>query len=87
VSVKLTGVSADLVVSDTGRGIRPDFLPYVFERFRQEDATATREYGGLGLGLAIARELAALHNGKVQVFSDGAGQGATFVLKLPLLGE
>ena len=87
VSVKLTGESADLVVSDTGRGIRPDFLPYVFERFRQEDATATREYGGLGLGLAIARELAALHNGKVQVFSDGAGQGATFVLKLPLLRE
>ena len=87
VSVKLTGESADLVVSDTGRGIRPDFLPYVFERFRQEDATATREHGGLGLGLAIARELAALHNGKVQVFSDGAGQGATFVLKLPRLEE
>jgi signal transduction histidine kinase len=85
VSVKLNGESADLVVSDTGRGIRPDFLPHVFERFRQEDGTATREYGGLGLGLAIARELAALHNGKVQAFSDGAGEGATFVLKLPLL--
>jgi signal transduction histidine kinase len=85
VSVKLTGGTADLVVSDSGRGIRQDFLPYVFERFRQEDATATREYGGLGLGLAIARELAALHNGRVQAFSDGAGQGATFVLKLPLL--
>jgi signal transduction histidine kinase len=87
VSVKLTGRTADLVVSDSGRGIRPDFLPYVFERFRQEDATATREYGGLGLGLAIARELAALHNGKVQAFSDGAGQGATFVLELPLLRD
>jgi signal transduction histidine kinase len=87
VTVRMTGQSADLVVSDTGRGIRPDFLPHVFERFRQEDATATREYGGLGLGLAIARELAALHNGKVQAFSDGAGQGATFVLKLPLMTE
>jgi signal transduction histidine kinase len=87
VTVRQTDGSADLVVSDTGRGIRPDFLPYVFERFRQEDATATREYGGLGLGLAIARELAALHNGKVQAFSDGAGQGATFVLRLPLLKD
>ena len=67
-------------------GSGPIFCRYVFERFRQEDATATREYGGLGLGLAIARELAALHNGKVQAFSDGAGQGATFVLKLPLMG-
>jgi signal transduction histidine kinase len=85
VTVKQSADSVDLVVSDTGRGIRPDFLPHVFERFRQEDATATREFGGLGLGLAIARELAALHNGKVQAFSDGAGQGATFVLKLPLL--
>jgi signal transduction histidine kinase len=85
VTVRTAGHSADLVVSDTGRGIRPDFLPHVFERFRQEDATATREYGGLGLGLAIARELAALHHGKVQVFSDGAGQGATFILKLPLV--
>jgi signal transduction histidine kinase len=85
VTVTQSADSVDLVVSDTGRGIRPDFLPHVFERFRQEDATATREYGGLGLGLAIARELAALHHGKVQAFSDGAGQGATFVLKLPLL--
>jgi signal transduction histidine kinase len=87
VTVRLTDRSADLVVADTGRGIRSDFLPYVFERFRQEEATATREHGGLGLGLAIARELAALHHGKVQAFSDGAGQGATFVLKLPLLAD
>ena len=85
VNIKVTPDTVDLVVSDTGRGIQPDFLPHVFERFRQEDATATREHGGLGLGLAIARELAALHNGKVLAFSDGAGQGATFVLKLPLL--
>ena len=87
VTIKVTPDTADLVVSDTGRGIQADFLPHVFERFRQEDATATREYGGLGLGLAIARELAALHHGKVQAFSDGSGQGATFVLKLPLLED
>jgi signal transduction histidine kinase len=83
VSVRLDGDSADLAVSDTGRGIRPEFLPHVFDKFRQEDATATREYGGLGLGLAIARELAALHKGEVQAFSDGAGRGATFRLRLP----
>jgi signal transduction histidine kinase len=87
VSVRLDGGTADLVVADTGRGIRPEFLPHVFDKFRQEDATATREYGGLGLGLAIARDLAALHNGEVQAFSDGAGRGATFRLRLPRVEE
>ena len=87
VALKLTKETVDLVVSDTGRGIQPEFLPHVFERFRQEDATATREHGGLGLGLAIARELAALHNGEVQAFSDGAGCGASFVLRLPRLRD
>jgi signal transduction histidine kinase len=85
VSVKVDDGTADLVVSDTGRGIRPEFLPHVFDKFRQEDATATREYGGLGLGLAIARDLATLHKGEVQAFSDGAGRGATFLLRLPRL--
>ena len=85
VSVRLDGDAADLVVSDTGRGIRPEFLPHVFDKFRQEDATATREYGGLGLGLAIAKDLAALHKGEVQAFSGGAGRGATFRLRLPRL--
>jgi signal transduction histidine kinase len=83
VSVMLTAEDAELIVSDTGRGIRPEFLPHVFERFRQEDATATREHGGLGLGLAIARDLAALHDGRIEASSDGAGRGATFWLKLP----
>jgi len=85
VSVEFDGDAAALAVSDTGRGIRPEFLPHVFDKFRQEDATATREYGGLGLGLAIARDLATLHKGEVQAFSDGAGRGATFVLWLPRL--
>ena len=87
VRVRVDGDVADLVVSDTGRGIRPEFLPHVFDKFRQEDATATREYGGLGLGLAIAQDLAALHKGEVQAFSDGAGRGASFVLRLPRLQD
>ncbi len=85
VSVTLTAADAALIVSDTGRGIRPEFLPHVFERFRQEDATATREHGGLGLGLAIASDLAALHHGRIEASSDGAGRGATFWLRLPRL--
>ena len=73
----------ELVVADSGRGIDPAFLPHVFERFRQEDATATREHGGLGLGLAIARELVQLHGGSISAFSSGRGDGARFVVSLP----
>ena len=75
----------EIVVSDTGQGIDPTFLPFVFERFRQGDATFTREHGGLGLGLAIAKQLAELHGGALEVASDGAGTGAVFTLKLPLM--
>jgi len=71
-------------VSDTGKGINPEFLPYVFERFRQEDGRTTRNFGGLGLGLAIVRHLVELHGGTVQAESPGEGQGATFIVKLPL---
>ncbi|WP_193200351.1 ATP-binding protein [Nostoc sp. MG11] len=71
-------------VSDTGKGISPDFLPYVFERFRQADSTSTRSNKGLGLGLAIARHLVELHGGTIDVESQGIGQGATFTLKLPI---
>jgi len=70
-------------VSDTGIGIAPAFLPYVFERFRQQDAANTREYGGLGLGLAIVRHLAELHGGSVTAFSAGEGDGATFTVRVP----
>ena len=73
----------ELRVRDTGIGIAPDFLPHVFDRFRQADASMTREQGGLGIGLAIVHELAALHGGSVRAESEGLGLGATFCVRLP----
>jgi signal transduction histidine kinase/ActR/RegA family two-component response regulator len=72
-----------LEVSDTGQGIDPAFLPHVFDAFRQADGTTTREHGGLGLGLTIARQLAELHGGTITAASPGVGRGSTFVLQLP----
>jgi PAS domain S-box-containing protein len=74
----------EIVVEDTGVGIRPEFLPYVFDRFRQADATTTRRYGGLGLGLSIVKSLIELHGGSVRVKSPGENQGSTFVVSLPV---
>ena len=87
VQLRLSRVNShvEVTVSDTGRGISPDFLPFVFERFRQADASFTREHGGLGLGLAIAKQLAELHGGTITASSGGPDQGATFTLKLPLM--
>jgi signal transduction histidine kinase len=76
--------AVDLLVSDTGIGISPEFLPHVFERFRQAEAGTTRRYGGLGLGLAIVRHLVELHGGSVLAESAGAGHGATFRVRLPM---
>jgi PAS domain S-box-containing protein len=73
-----------LCVSDTGGGITPDFLPHVFERFRQADSSSTRSHGGLGLGLAIVRHLVELHGGTVRAHSQGIAQGATFIVDLPM---
>ena len=73
---------AQIIVSDTGIGINPDFLPYVFERYRQ--AEGTRKKGGLGLGLAISRHIVELHAGTIEVFSRGKGEGSSFVIKLPI---
>ncbi|MBD2437759.1 PAS domain-containing protein [Nostoc sp. FACHB-110] len=78
---------AQIQISDTGKGINPDFLPHIFESFRQEDASTTRKYGGLGLGLAIVRYLVEAHGGTIQADSQGEGQGATFTVKLPLLDD
>jgi CheY-like chemotaxis protein len=75
----------EIVVADSGEGIKPDFLPHVFERFRQADGSTTRAHGGLGLGLAIVRHLVELHGGNVRAESEGHGEGATFIVKLPLL--
>jgi PAS domain S-box-containing protein len=72
-------------ISDSGIGIPPDFLPYVFERFRQADSRSTRSHGGLGLGLAIARHLVELHGGRISAHSDGAGTGTTISIQLPAM--
>ncbi|MDX2230745.1 MAG: ATP-binding protein [Leptolyngbyaceae cyanobacterium bins.349] len=80
-----TSAHAQITIQDTGQGIAPEFLPYVFDYFRQADATTTRKFGGLGLGLAIVRQIVELHGGTVWAESDGEGQGATFTVKLPLL--
>jgi PAS domain S-box-containing protein len=78
------GNQIEITVSDTGIGIEPQFLPYVFERFRQADSASTRKYGGLGLGLAIANHVIELHGGRVSASSPGRDRGATFTIRLPL---
>ena len=83
VALAVTESRVELVISDTGIGISPDFLPHVFERFRQGDARASRVHGGLGLGLAIVRHLTEMHGGTVAAVSAGEGKGSTFIVRLP----
>jgi len=85
IRLEQVGNQAQISVSDTGKGISPDFIPYVFDYFRQADSATTRKFGGLGLGLAIVRHLVELHGGTIHAESQGEGMGATFTLKLPLL--
>jgi CheY-like chemotaxis protein len=87
VQIRLQRVNShvEIEVSDTGIGIRQDFLPHVFERFRQADAGTTRKTGGLGLGLSIVRHFIEMHGGTVHVASEGEGRGATFSVRLPLM--
>lgn len=90
VQVRVTSVPSQCVqisVRDTGKGIAPEFLPYIFNRFQQADSTSTRSHGGLGLGLAIVRQLVEMHGGTIDVASPGKGLGATFTVNLPLLNS
>lgn len=84
VGVERRGENVAIIVKDTGVGVKPEFLPHMFQRFRQADASTTRRFGGLGLGLSIVRQLAELHGGGVEVESDGEHRGTTFTVTLPL---
>jgi signal transduction histidine kinase/response regulator RpfG family c-di-GMP phosphodiesterase len=84
IALEQTDDTVQIIVTDNGEGIAPDFLPFVFDRFRQADSSSTRKHNGLGLGLAIVRHLAELHGGAVSVTSEGAGKGATFTVTMPL---
>lgn len=85
ISIERVGSWAHIIVKDTGKGINPKFLPFVFDRFRQADSTTKRVHSGMGLGLAIARHLVELHGGVIRAKSDGEGCGATFIVELPIL--
>ena len=84
VELAMSGDQVQISVADTGQGIKPEFLPHVFERFRQEDGSIVRRHGGLGLGLAIVHHLVELHSGTVEAQSDGEGCGSRFIVRLPL---
>jgi len=83
VELEMSGEQVQISVADTGQGIKPEFLPHVFERFRQEDGSISRRHGGLGLGLAIVRHLVELHSGTVEAQSEGEGCGSRFLVRLP----
>jgi signal transduction histidine kinase/DNA-binding response OmpR family regulator len=87
VSTSVVDGRVTVSVTDTGIGINPEFLPFIFDRFRQADGSTTREHGGLGLGLAIVRHLVELHNGRVEVESGGKNHGSTFTISLPTAGS
>ena len=75
--------TVELRVTDSGEGIAPEFLPFIFDRYRQADASATRSHGGLGLGLSLAKHIVELHGGTIEASSEGPGRGATFLVRLP----
>ncbi|NMG06076.1 ATP-binding protein [Brasilonema sp. UFV-L1] len=85
VRLERVGSYAQIQVIDTGKGIKPDFLPYIFDYFRQQDSSYTRKFGGLGLGLSLVHHLVELHGGTIKAESLGEGKGATFTVKLPLM--
>jgi CheY-like chemotaxis protein len=85
VAVKRSNSHVEIRVKDTGAGIDKDFLPHVFDRFRQADASSIRKFGGLGLGLAIVRHLTEMHGGTVHAESEGKGKGSTFIVRFPAI--
>jgi len=85
VALERTNGHAEITIQDSGVGIAPAFLPFVFERFRQEDSSTTRRHGGLGLGLSIVKSLTELHGGSVRAASPGEGQGSSFIVNIPLV--
>jgi two-component system CheB/CheR fusion protein len=87
VSSRASGSQVEIVVSDNGQGIKPEFLPHVFQRFTQADSSTTRTHGGLGLGLSIARQLIESHGGSIEASSEGEGKGATFTVRMPYRPE
>jgi CheY-like chemotaxis protein/two-component sensor histidine kinase len=87
VTARRTGTSVEIQIVDTGIGIDKPFLPHVFDRFRQAEPVTTRQHGGLGLGLAIARQLVELHGGSISAASEGEGKGTTFTVRLPLTAQ
>src|SRR5262249_15998579 len=84
VLLKRLDSQVEISIIDTGEGISPEFLPYIFNRFEQADASPARHHGGLGLGLSIVKQLVELHGGGVRAKSGGVGKGATFIVSLPL---
>ena len=87
IELAATDSMAEVIVSDSGQGIEEEFLPHVFERFRQADGSTKRQHGGLGLGLSIVKHLTEIHGGTVSVSSDGKDRGSRFVIRIPLLGN
>src|SRR5262249_25334293 len=87
IDLNCVDIVVQLTVSDTGDGISADFLPYVFDRFRQAEGSISRKQGGLGLGLAVVRHLVELHGGSVRAESPGLGEGSTFTVDLPMAQE
>ena len=85
VELRVAGKNLQIVISDTGEGIEPEFLPHIFERFRQADSSSRRTHGGLGLGLSIVRSLVEMHGGDIQAASEGRGKGSTFIVTLPVM--